>query len=196
MLAKNLTFRSTVAAKYSEKCPELSRIMMLEPLTKTHEENIKDLRERFCEHCATPFTATNSTFRLKSKHKRKKRKDKDKHNEKQPLEHCGQQGSNYLEILCKYCGWKTRHVGTTGNRKKSRDNEESWKPDNGNPQTPCSRKTTPKHSQKLSRSPMTPYSGKRRSKPKSTLKALLDKEKQQSKDNVPSPSLLNFLATV
>ena len=174
---------------------------MLEPLTKPTEENSQDLRQRFCEHCATPFTVTNSTFRLKSKHKRKKRKFKstDKGNNTQEKQWEHPKGSNYLEILCKYCGWKTRHVGTTGKKRKSRDIEGSWTPDNGTPpQTPCSRKTTPKLSEKPECSPMTPYSGKRRSrsKPKSTLKALLDREKEASKNNASSPSLLNFLATV
>ena len=204
MAARRLRFLQTVTNEYRDKCPELSRFMMMKYFERVNGPDAEKFSERSqclnaCEHCGTILTHSNCTFRIKPKQKRKKRKKKcltkDRTFDVIPKSY------NFLQIRCHYCGWKTREVGTT--RKSSRNNNESLT-DLDDIQTPrfsgnvsVRNYSTPELSRtkKQSGSRSHTASGNRK-KTKSRLKELLAKEKLETDQKTSSPSLINFLATI
>ena len=71
-------FLQAVISEYRDKCPELSRIMILKYFERINDSNIEGLGDKFqwssnaCEHCGTVFTAKNCTFRIKPQKKSRK----------------------------------------------------------------------------------------------------------------------------
>ena len=174
---------------------------------RINDSNIEGLGDKFqwsssaCEHCGTVFTAKNCTFRIKPKRKRRKGKKYLVKNDSKfdtiP------KSSNFLQILCHYCGWKTRQIGATRVTRTTTANDDgSLRMDKGLYHTPKLSKSgsvTARYTPRFSRTQNPPgaqTSSRTRKKNKSRLKELLDKEKLESSSQAKSPSLLNFLATV
>ena len=194
---KKLGFLQTITNEYREKCPELSRFLMMKYFERLSDQETgpdECLQQSLnaCQHCGTTFTDSNCTFRIKPKRKRKKRKS----NIDIIPKSC-----NFLQIRCHYCGWKTRQAGAR--RKSSRNNNES-STHVDDIQTPRSSEnvsvsdhSTPKlsktHKQRGSKA-QTASGHRKRSK--SRLKELLAKEKLETDQKTSSPSLINFLATI
>ncbi|XP_028393833.1 UPF0711 protein C18orf21 homolog [Dendronephthya gigantea] len=206
MNATNSRFLQAVVNEYRDKCPELSRIMTMKYFDRINDSNIEGLGEKSqwcsnaCEHCGTVFTAENCTFRIKPKRRRRKGKKclvkNDSKLDRIP------KSSNFLQILCHYCGWKTRQIGATRvTRRRVRNDDGSLRMDKRLCQTPTLSKSgsvTAKYTPELSRTQSQPRSQNStgtRKKNKSKLKELLAKEKLES-SQTESPSLLNFLATI
>ena len=211
MAAKKLRFSQRVTDEYHEKCPELSRIMVLKHFD--HQTNVEDSAENFqstfnaCKHCGTIFTGTNCEFRIKPKRKRSKKK---KHNLKMnPSYGIMPKSSNFLQILCHFCGWKTRHIGATTKQAKinnsslknySNTSDMLWQTPRSSEKTSVTKHSTPQRTTTLNRSGprrsgLQNSSGNRK-KTKSRLKELLAKEKLESDQKTSSPSLINFLASM
>ena len=207
MAARKLKFLQGVAKEYHKKCPELSRIMMVKHFDD-RLTNMKDSEQNYqsilnvCGHCGSLFTGRNCTFRIKPKRKRRKRK---KHNvENNPAYGIMPKSSNFLQILCHVCGWKTRQVGAT--RKPAKINNVSLENDTLLRNNNALSSQTPRSSKKASvTSRSTPQQGKtynrqhssgNRKKTKSRLRELLAKEKLESEQKPSSPSLINFLANI
>ena len=204
MAARRLKFLQTVTNEYREKCPELSRFMMMKYFERVNGPDDEKISERSpslnaCEHCGTILTHSNCTFRIKPKQKRKKRKKNCLKNDRIfdiiPKSH------NFLQICCHYCGWKTRQAGTS--RKSSRNNNGTLTDlddiqtllSSGN--VSVSNYSTPELSRTKKQSGSRSHrpSGNRK-KTKSRLKELLAKEKLETDEKTSSPSLINFLATI
>lgn len=213
MDAKKLNFHLTVANEYRGKCPELSRMMMVKCSTTTQgsllARFLENYRGKLCEHCGTVFTASNCSFRIKPRRKRRKKRIKSSH-----LSECDKiqtgranyddnlvpKRSNFLQISCKHCGWKTRLVGTDASKRESEDNRGTTMPVTPNVSE------TPKLSGSKIRSESPGFSGTPKSsakgsghkkKARTKLKELLAMEREAAdKKTLASPSLLNFLASV
>ena len=110
-------FVQAVTNEYREKCPELARIVMMKHIRRINSagfEDSGDIKRFFkaakaCQCCGTIFTATNCTFRIKPKRKHTKRKN------------MISKSSNFLQILCHYCGWKTRRAGASRKSTKTKN---------------------------------------------------------------------------
>ena len=228
---RKLNFLHTVATEYSEKCPELSRIMMMKYFERLEKPNIEGYDREIveaCEHCGTVFTGSNCKFRVKPKRKRKKKRCvrlQDDNKAPKSLD-IMPKSSNFLQIHCHYCGWKTRRIGAMRKtRGSTRDIDGSFGNTNEtqgdtSSQTPklsrkCKQTVTPKMSTAVHKgsltTPKTPQmspgirkeSGKHsstgsrsRKKTKSRLKELLAQEKLESEQKISSPSLINFLSNI
>ena len=207
MAARKLKFLQGVAKEYHKKCPELSRIMMVKHFDD-RLTNMKDSEENYqstlnvCGHCGSLFTGRNCTFRIKPKRKCRRRK---KHNvQNNPAYGIMPKSSNFLQILCHVCGWKTRQVGAT--RKPSKIKSVFLENDTLLRNNNALLGQTPRSSKKASiTSQSTPQQGKtcngqhssgKRKKTKSRLRELLAKEKLESEQKTSSPSLINFLANI
>lgn len=208
MAGKKLQFLRAVANEYREKCPELSRIMMMKYLEGQNALSLEDFRENFdwnllnaCEHCGTVFTDSNCTFRIKSKRKRKKNKKGYVKNDK--IFDIMPKSCNFLQILCKFCGWKTRHRGAWNSRSNAGSLETHV---DMSFQTPKLSQGTPKLSRKAMKSPGSGFQGQKnlstqqssgkKKRTKSRLRELLAKEKLETEEKITSPGLINFLSTI
>ena len=204
-MAARRKFLQAVTNEYHEKCPELARIMMMKYFQRINAADFEDSGNSFewifeaakaCQCCGTIFTDTNCTFRIKPKRKHRKRNVKNG----RTLDMIPK-SSNFLQILCHYCGGKTRQAGAS--RKSTKTKNGSLRNQKGI-QTPKHSKNssaTTHHTPELSRiqkksgSGLQSWSGKKK-KTKSRLKELLAKEKFESDQKTSSPSLINFLATI
>ena len=220
MDAKKLNFHLTVANEYRQRCPELSRMMMVKCSTTAQgsllAEFLENYRGKLCEHCGTVFTASNCSFRIKPRRKRRKKRIKSSH-----LTACDKiqtgranyddnlipKRSNSLQISCKHCGWKTRLVGTDGSKRECKDNRGTRTSTGGSPMpiTPNVLETpkllgskTQYESPSFSVTPKSSVKGSGlKKKGKTKLKELLAMEREAAdKKTLTSPSLLNFLASV
>jgi hypothetical protein len=196
MAARKLRFLKAVTNEYREKCPELSRIMMMKYFERLNGPNIEDFGDNFqwtsnaCEHCGTIFTYRNCTFRIKPKRKRRKKCNVKNDRNLNIIP----KSSNFLQILCHYCGWKTRQAGA---RRKTNNGSDQGDMVYQTPKLSGNAPVTPELSRihKQSGSGLENSSGNKK-KTKSRLKELLAKEKLASDQKTSSPSLINFLATI
>ena len=89
------------------------------------------------------FSKNCKKFRIKPKRKRSKKK---KHNVKMnPSYGITPKSTNFLQILCYFCGWKTRHIGAT--TKQGKINNRSLKDYSNTSDMLCQ---TPRSSEKTS----------------------------------------------
>lgn len=184
MATKTSTFLQSAAIEYQNKCPELARFLMTKCYKRFNdhvsEEIDKNMHSIACEHCGNIFSGTNCVFRIKPKRKRRK---KIRYRNSQNI----RKSCNFLQILCKYCGWKTRCEGAAKKRRQSStDSNSAFR-------TPECNRSMRELDGSSSRQR---YSSGSKKRCKSRLKEILEKERLDLDKNKTPPSLRNFLATI